>query len=107
MADVPTVFELLDEYKASETIRKLANLTIASNSFGRPYVLPPATPPEQVKVLREAFTKALNDPELLADAKRRRIDIEHTPGEELEKLAKDVITKDTEVIERMKKLLGK
>lgn len=29
------------------------------------------------------------------------------PGEELEKLAKEVITKDADVIERMKKLLGK
>lgn len=107
LADVPTVFELLDEYKASDTLRKLADLTIASNSFGRPYVLPPATPAEPVKILREAFMKTLNDPELLADAKRRRIDIEYTPGETLEKLAKEVITKDTEVIERMKKLLGK
>jgi len=107
MADVPTVYELFDEFKASETTKKLANLVIASNSFGRPYVLPPATPPEIVKILREAFMKTLNDPELLADAKKRKMDIEYTPGEELEKLAREVITKDTEVIERMKKLLGK
>jgi tripartite-type tricarboxylate transporter receptor subunit TctC len=70
-------------------------------------VLPPATPPEYVKILRESFMRTLNDPELLADAKRRRIDIEYTSGEELDRLAKEVITKDTEVIERMKKLLGK
>ncbi|MSP39910.1 MAG: hypothetical protein EXR70_15590 [Deltaproteobacteria bacterium] len=107
LADVPTVYELLDEFKAPESIKKLANLLIASNGFGRPYVLPPATPPELVKILREAFVKTLNDPELLADAKKRRIDIEYTSGEELERLAKEVITKDTEVIERMKKLLGK
>jgi tripartite-type tricarboxylate transporter receptor subunit TctC len=107
LVDVPTVYELLEEYKSPETIKRLANLLIASNSFGRPYVLPPATPPEQVRILREAFMKALNDPELLADAKRRRIDIEYTPGEELEKLAKEVITKNAEVIDRMKRLLGK
>jgi len=107
LADVPTVYELLDEFKAPEQIKKLANLLIASNGFGRPYVLPPATPPEPVKILREAFMKTLSDPEVLADAKKRRIDIEYTSGEELERLAKEVITKDTEVIERMKKLLGK
>ena len=60
-----------------------------------------------MKILREAFMKTLNDPELLADAKKRRIDIEYTSGEELDRLAKEVMTKDTEVIERMKKLLGK
>jgi tripartite-type tricarboxylate transporter receptor subunit TctC len=69
--------------------------------------LPPATPPEPVNILREAFMKTLTDPEVVADAKERRIDIEYTSGEELERLAKEVITKDTEVIERMKKLLGK
>ncbi|MGZ8467129.1 MAG: hypothetical protein ACXWXT_16425, partial [Candidatus Binatia bacterium] len=62
---------------------------------------------EYVKILRESFMRTLNDPELLAEAKRRRIDIEYTAGEELDRLAKEVITKDTEVIERMKKLLGK
>ena len=50
LADVPTVYELLDEFKAPEQIKKLASLLIASNSFGRPYVLPPATPPEYVKI---------------------------------------------------------
>jgi tripartite-type tricarboxylate transporter receptor subunit TctC len=107
LAEVPTVYELLDEFKASEPIKRLASLLLASNSFGRPYVLPPATPPEQVKILREAFMKTLSDTELMADAKKRRIDIEYTSGEELERLAKEVTTKDTEVIERMRKLLGK
>lgn len=107
LADVPTVYELLDEFKAPEQIKKLANLLIASNSFGRPYVMPPATPPEYAKIMRESFQRTLNDPELLADAKRRRIDIEYTSGEELERLAKEVITKDAEIIDRMKKLLGK
>jgi hypothetical protein len=43
----------------------------------------------------------------LAHASIGFVDIEYTPGEELEKLAKEVITKDADVIERMKKLLGK
>jgi hypothetical protein len=43
----------------------------------------------------------------LAEAKRRRIDIEYTSGEELERLAKSVIINDGELIERMKKLLSR
>ena len=69
--------------------------------------LPPATPPEHVRIVREAFAKSLSDPELVAEAARRRMDVEYTSGEELDKLAKEVITKDADVIERMKKLLGK
>ncbi len=107
LAEAPTLFEILDEFKAPDIMKRLANLVTASNSFGRPYVMPPATPPEYIKIMRDAMAKTLNDPELLAEAKRRRIDIEYTPGEELEKLSKEVITKDAELIERMKKLLGK
>lgn len=107
MAEVPSLFEFLDEYKAPEVMKRLASLVTASNSFGRPYVMAPGTPPEYVKIMRESFARTINDPELLAEAKRRRIDIEYTSGEELEKLSKEVIVKDPELIDRMKKLLGK
>ncbi len=107
LASVPTVYELMDEYKTAEPIRKLADVVIGSNGFGRPYAFPPATPPEQVRMIREAFMKSLSDPELVTEATRRRMDIEYTSGEKLEKLAREVMTKDPDVIARMKKLLAK
>jgi tripartite-type tricarboxylate transporter receptor subunit TctC len=107
LADVPTVYEILDEFKAPEIMRRLATLVISSNGFGRPYVIPPGTRPDQVKIFREAFAKTIKDAELLAEAKRRKIDIEYTSGEELERLAKSVIINDVELIERMKKLLSR
>jgi tripartite-type tricarboxylate transporter receptor subunit TctC len=107
LADVPTVYEILDEFKAPEIMRRLATLVISSNGFGRPYVIPPGTWPDQVKIFREAFAKTIKDAELLAEAKRRKIDIEYTSGEELERLAKSVIINDVELIERMKKLLSR
>jgi tripartite-type tricarboxylate transporter receptor subunit TctC len=64
-------------------------------------------PADRVKILRQAFIKALNDPELLAVAEKQNLEIEPTSGEELEGLAKEVMTQPPEVIERMKKLLGK
>jgi tripartite-type tricarboxylate transporter receptor subunit TctC len=107
LADVPTVYEILEEFKAPEIMKRLATLVISSNGFGRPYVLPPGAPADQVKIFREAFAKTINDPELLAEAKRRKIDIEYTPGEELDSLAKSVIIKDADLIDRMKKLLAR
>ena len=47
------------------------------------------------------------DPAFLADIKKRGLEVEPTTGEELEKLAKEVMTQPPEVIERMKKLIGK
>lgn len=46
----------------------------------------PGTPPERIKILREAFQKTLKDPEALAEAKKSRMDVEPTSGEELEAL---------------------
>jgi tripartite-type tricarboxylate transporter receptor subunit TctC len=106
LAQVPTLNELMDEYKTSESNRRLATVILASGDLGRPYVGPPGLSADLVKILRESFAKMMNDPEFLADAKKRNIDIEPARGEELERLSKEVIHQPSEVIERMKKLLG-
>jgi hypothetical protein len=56
---------------------------------------------------REAFTKTRRDPELLEEAKRKRLEVDPMPGEDLEALAKEVLAANKDVIERMEKLLGK
>jgi tripartite-type tricarboxylate transporter receptor subunit TctC len=79
---------------------------LSSGDLGRPFFAPPSTPAERVKVLRAAFTKTMNDPELLAEAKKRGWDIDLTTGDELEKLAKEIMVQPPDVIERVKKMLG-
>jgi tripartite-type tricarboxylate transporter receptor subunit TctC len=107
LPDLPTLYELMDQYKTSEIDRRLASVVLASNIFGRPYVTPPGIHPDQLKILRESFAKTLSDREFLAEAKRRNLEIKPSAGEELEKLARDIIVQPPEVIERMKKLLGR
>jgi hypothetical protein len=51
--------------------------------------------------------KLMADPDFLADVKRRGMESKPSTGEELEKLAKEVMAQPPEVIERMKKLMGK
>jgi tripartite-type tricarboxylate transporter receptor subunit TctC len=107
LPNVPTLNELMDQYKTPESSRRLAKLVLASGDLGRPIMAPPGTPADRVKILRQAFMKALADPELLAQAEKQNMEIEPTGGEELEALAKEVMSQPPEVIERMKKLLGK
>jgi tripartite-type tricarboxylate transporter receptor subunit TctC len=57
--------------------------------------------------LRDAYIKALKDPELLAEAAKRNWDVIPMTGEELEQHAKEVVGQPAEVIERMKWVLGK
>jgi len=69
-------------------------------------IVTPGTPPERIKLLRDAFAKTLNDPEVLDEAKKARMDVEPTPGEELEALVKEIFDAPVDVLNRVKKMLG-
>jgi tripartite-type tricarboxylate transporter receptor subunit TctC len=69
--------------------------------------LPPGIPAERLKTLREAFMKLMADPAFLADVKKRNLEVEPSTGEELERLAKEVMNQPPAVIERMQTLMGK
>lgn len=107
LADVPTLYELMDQYKTPELSRRLARLVLSSGDLGRPIIGPPGIPSDRVKILRQAFMKTLADPALLAEAEKRNLEIEPTGGEELEALAREVMSQPPEVVEQMRKLLGK
>jgi tripartite-type tricarboxylate transporter receptor subunit TctC len=107
LAEVPTVHELMDEYRAPEATRRLATLMLASGEFGRPIIATPGIPAERARLLREAFARTVRDPEFIAEAAKKRLEVDPVPGEDLESLARDVLATDSEVIGRMRKLLSK
>jgi tripartite-type tricarboxylate transporter receptor subunit TctC len=104
--DAPTIHELMDKYKTTDAGRRLAKVILAAGDFGRPLVAPPGVPADRVKILRDAFDKAVNDPALLAEAEKRRLEMAPTRWDEMDSLAKDLINTPPEVVARMQKLLG-
>lgn len=105
-AEAQTVYEILDEFRVADTKRRVAQALLSGGEFGRPVLVTPGTPPDRVKMLRESFRNVLKDAELLAEAKRARMDVEYTAGEELEALVKEVLNQPAEVVEQAKKILG-
>ena len=106
VTDAPTLQEIFDQHKVPENKRRLAQVLLASGDFGRPMMVTPGTPPERVKMLRDAFIKTLNDPAAIDEAKKGRMDIDPASGEELEKLVKEIFDSPPEVVERVKKILA-
>jgi tripartite-type tricarboxylate transporter receptor subunit TctC len=106
MPDVPTIHELMNEYKTPSSTRSLVTAILASGDLGRPFITPPAIPAERLKILRDAFRKTMGDPAFLADVKARKFEIDPDYGEELETLAKEIVSQPREIVERMKKLLS-
>ena len=106
LKDVPTLNELMQQYKTPDSGKRLAKVVLTAATLGRPISAPPGTPADRTKVLREAYTKAMKDPELLSEAEKRGWEVNPLTGEELESLAKDVVAQPGDVIERMKWVLG-
>ena len=106
LPDTPTLNELMDEYKTPEMARRVSTVMLGSGELGRPLVTHPGTPPDRTKILREAFMKAMADPVLREEAKQKKLEITAVHGEELAKIAREVIDQPPEVVERIKKILA-
>ena len=57
--------------------------------------------------LLEAFLKTAKDPAFVEETKKKKLDLEPSSGEEVETLVKEVMSQPADVIERLKKLMGR
>ena len=94
-------------YAKSEEARQLIQVGIQDPSnYYRPYVLPPGTPKDRVAILRKAFLDTLKDPDLLADAKKARLDIEPVSGEEMESMVAKLFKLKPSLVAKLKEILS-
>jgi tripartite-type tricarboxylate transporter receptor subunit TctC len=106
LPEVPTVYELMDRFRPPDAHRRVATIMLGADNFGNfPTAAPPGIPEDRVKILREAYTRALSDPDFLEEAKKRRWDVDPISAEELATLAREVIDQPPQVIGRIKELL--
>jgi tripartite-type tricarboxylate transporter receptor subunit TctC len=107
LPDVPTVFELMDQYKVAETKRRLVNTYLGLWGFGSmPIVSTPGLPAERIKLLRDAYSKMFSDPELLEDIAKKGWEPRPVNGDELQKLAQEVVNQPPEVAAALKRILS-
>lgn len=94
----------IEEFAKNDRERKLLAMIRAFRQVGTPSILPPGTPPEPVKILREATAKMYKDPEFQKEYKKM-VGEEPTPilGEEMERTIKE-LPRDPEIVELFKKL---
>ena len=106
MPNVPTIYELMDEYKTPASTRAMVAAIMTSGDLGRPFIATPSVPEDRLAILRDGFRKTMGDPAFQADVKARKFATNPDFGEDIEKLAKEVVSQPREVVERMKKLLS-
>lgn len=79
----------------------------SSDRFGRPYVAPPGTPDEMVKILREAFAKMADDPEAKQDAEKNKMALVYTPGDECSKVLDYIFNQPDDIVKDFTKYMKK
>ena len=104
VGDAPTIYELMEEFKTPATKRRVAEAMLLGGEWARPLMASPGTPADRIAVLRAAYEKAVKDPELIAEAKKLRIEVVPVNGEKLQTMAKEVMVQPPKVVTQIKKL---
>jgi len=105
-ADLPNV-PLITELATDDRQRQILKLIFSRQTMGRPFAAPPAIPAERAQALRQAFDLTMKDPEFLAEAQARGLEINPVSGREIERLIaelyqtpKDIVAEAREATER-------
>jgi len=94
---------LVWDFVKNDDDKKVIELLLAQQVFGRPYVAPPGVPEPIVKTLRTAFTATMKDPDYMAEAKKLGLDTDAGTGEEVQELVKKVYATPPAVVQRLVK----
>jgi tripartite-type tricarboxylate transporter receptor subunit TctC len=101
LSAVPSVYD----FAKTDDQRRFLRFVFSTTEFGRPYVMPPGTPPELVETMRKAMADAVNDPALIAEAEKTRVDMHYTPPQQLERLLTRLYETPPEMIAVVRKLV--
>ncbi len=75
--------------------------------FFRPVVAPPKVTKDKVDLLRAGLKKAMEDPELLAEAQKAKLDVNFTTGEDVAKYVEEVINTPASAVEKLGTMIGR
>ncbi|HWP57913.1 MAG TPA: tripartite tricarboxylate transporter substrate-binding protein [Candidatus Acidoferrales bacterium] len=104
----PPGFENLpvDEDLATSPLGKaIMGIKAAPMAIGRAFAVTPGTPADRVAMLREAMIKAIQDPELQAEAKKAKIDFQYISADQVIRDFNSLLNQPPEVLREMGKYI--
>lgn len=101
--DVPLVLDLVKNERDKQALK----IIFADQSIGRPVLMPAGVPDERVAEIQRAFMEMVKDPQFLAAAEKRHLEInDPKSGEEIESLLKDVYSSPEDIVAVARKALA-
>jgi tripartite-type tricarboxylate transporter receptor subunit TctC len=99
---VPPIWDFIK----NEADRKPVELVLSQQVFGRPYIAPPGTPPQTVKLLRDAFAAVLSDKDFRAEAEKAQIPVHSMDGDKVQDVVSRIYASPPAVVKRAKELIA-
>ena len=103
LPDVPAVVEFAKDAKS----RQVLSLLGSASAIGYSFAAPPGVSRDVVGTLSAAFAAMLKDPAFLADAEKRKLDVDPLTGEEVQKIVADAVATPQAVVELARKATAK
>jgi tripartite-type tricarboxylate transporter receptor subunit TctC len=103
--DLPRL-PLISELAASDEGRQILEFMNSDATIGWTIVAPPNVPPERVAALRQAFDSTMQDPEFLAEAKMRGLEIVAGRGADVQEVVGRTVAVAPQAIERVKAIIN-
>ena len=103
--DLPDVPLIMDLAKTDEQ-RQIFKLIFARQVMGRPFAAPPGVPADRLTTLRQAFSETMKDKAFLADAEKRKFEINPVDGEEIQALVHEIYQTPAAVTKKAAAILG-
>jgi tripartite-type tricarboxylate transporter receptor subunit TctC len=82
LPDVPNAADLIND----PVKKRVLELILIRQEFGRPLAAPPGVPADRLAVLRQAFDETIKDPEFRAEADKLQLEIDPLSAGEIDRL---------------------
>src|SRR5437764_10112140 len=92
-----------ENFAPTPRAKAIMALRSAPEVIARPYVLPPNTPADIVKLYRDAFAATIKDPALVAESQKAQFDLEYTSGDEAMRVLKEVLSQPKDIVDEFSK----
>jgi tripartite-type tricarboxylate transporter receptor subunit TctC len=101
LPDVPTLIELTPPDK-----KDVVEFISAGTPFSRALAVGPGVPMDRVAALRKAFDDLMVDKAFLADAEKRKLDIDPRNGAQAHAMLEKIVDASPDLVSRAKKAIG-
>jgi len=97
LAGVPSVYDVAKTLPDADHAMKVLDAWASLSAVGRPVAAPPGVPDDRMAFLRDAFDKAMRDPDFVKTAADNKRELLYASGDQMAKIAKSATELDPDI----------